>query len=142
MAREGVILAILMLMAILVLHCKSSHGAKPPATYTVGDGYGWSITISMEAWAKGKKFYAGDILVFKYDYQDTDVVVVDRKGFETCTVTPNATVYESGYDKIQLRFGPNYFISSNPDNCQSNMKMAINAAARPPARGARKINPN
>ncbi|XP_050211126.1 basic blue protein-like [Mercurialis annua] len=121
---------ILLLCVVLIGSVIDAH--RPPATYMVGDGFGWSLTIDMQSWADGKTFYAGDFLVFKYDYQLYDVVVDDREGFNSCTVSGNSTTYESGNDKIQLIFGQNLFICSDSVDCQAGMKLEINAKATPP----------
>ncbi|KAF2319747.1 hypothetical protein GH714_018488 [Hevea brasiliensis] len=114
-AREGEILAILALfLMLLLLHFKTTQAA----TYTVGDGLGWCPDVSMESWPENKKFYSGDTLVFNYDADSYDVVVVDQRGHDTCTVTANAKVFDSGHDQIKLVFGANYFITSNPEDCQ------------------------
>ncbi|OAY39886.1 basic blue protein [Manihot esculenta] len=127
MAREGGILAILMLL----LPCFETTQST---TYKVGGDEGWSPTISMEAWSLQYKFYAGDKLVFDYDEQLYSVNLVDKKGYETCTVTKNAKTFESGHEEISLAFGPNYIIDGNPENCVNSMKLSINATARPPQR--------
>ncbi|KAE8668338.1 putative Early nodulin-like protein 22 [Hibiscus syriacus] len=103
-----------------------------PVTYHVGDEFGWDLVIDMQSWARGKKFHAGDFLVFEYDDQRYDVALVNEEGFNTCTVNDGAKVLDSGSDKVQLAFGANYFIDSVADVCAGGMKMAINATAPPP----------
>ncbi|GAV67387.1 Cu_bind_like domain-containing protein [Cephalotus follicularis] len=126
---RGTVLVATMVLLFVVLHCEVAH-AK---TWTVGDGFGWTLAINEEVWPRGKTFYAGDILVFNYDYQEGNVVVVNKKGYDTCTVNEKARVYESGHDRIQLAFGQNYFISSYQEGeCAGGLKMAIYAKARPP----------
>ncbi|OMO79946.1 Plastocyanin-like protein [Corchorus capsularis] len=98
-----------------------------PSTYIVGGEDGWDLAIDMQSWARGKKFHA----VFKYDDQRFDVAVVNKEGHDSCSVNEGAKVFDSGYDKIRLAFGPNYFIDSAPDVCAAGMKMAINATAPP-----------
>ncbi|KAK8981748.1 hypothetical protein V6N11_049242 [Hibiscus sabdariffa] len=119
-----VILLVLQFEAIFLRH---------PATYMVGDDFGWDLVIDMETWPVGKTFYAGDFLVFKYDEQRFDVAIVDRAGHDSCSVSPGAQVFDSGNDKIQLVFGANYFIDTEADVCAGGMKMAINATAPPPS---------
>ncbi|OMO79945.1 Plastocyanin-like protein [Corchorus capsularis] len=82
----------------------------------------------MESWTQGKTFHA----VFKYNDQSFDVVMVNKEGHDSYSVNEGAKVFDSGYDKIGLAFGPNHFIDSTPDVCAAGMKMAINAAAPPP----------
>lgn len=73
--------------------------------------------------------------VFKYDDYRYNVVVVNEKGWETCTANKGAQVYTSGDDTIQLGFGEHYFISTYyGDECAAGMKMFINATSRPPTK--------
>ncbi|KAG8646168.1 basic blue protein [Manihot esculenta] len=124
MAREGGILAILMLLLLCFETTQST-------TYIVGGDEGWSPIVSMEAWSLQYKFFAGDILVFNYDEQLYNVILVDQNGHDTCTISGNSQSFHSGHDEIPLSFGANYFIDSNPEDCQNGMKLSINATARP-----------
>lgn len=70
------------------------------------------------------------IAEFKYDYQITNLMVVNRTGYETCKANDGAKEYESGDDKIKLSFGDNYFIGTyTPEDCSAGLKMAIKALA-------------
>ncbi|KAK6244203.1 hypothetical protein QUC31_010612 [Theobroma cacao] len=90
--------------------------------------------FSLEGWTRGKNFLTSDILEFIYDEQLFNVVVVDKKGHDTCTVNDGAMEFDSGDDKIPLAFGANYFIcSTQPDLCAAIIKMAINATTPPPS---------
>ncbi|XWS62536.1 hypothetical protein CRYUN_Cryun06bG0019800 [Craigia yunnanensis] len=130
----------LVLVAVLVfmlLQFEAIYSGIPhsqqPTTYIVGDEEGWDLVIDMESWTRGKDFHAGDLLVFNYDYQMYDVVVVNQTGHDSCTVNDGAKVFNSGHDQIQLAFGANYFINSVSDVCAAGLKMAINATAPPPS---------
>lgn len=48
--------ALCLFLAIDVTH------ARRPTTYYVGGKDGWDTVIPMDTWARGKTFYAGDIL--------------------------------------------------------------------------------
>ncbi|XP_011022927.1 PREDICTED: basic blue protein [Populus euphratica] len=121
------------LLSLIFQQCYIAR-AKGPVTYVVGDDLGWTLEANPESWTRGKKFYAGDILEFKYDTEDANVVAVEKKDHDDCSVSDTSAFYGSGDDKIQLQFGANYFICSWPPNqCQMGMKMAINATARPPS---------
>ncbi|KAE9460794.1 hypothetical protein C3L33_07315, partial [Rhododendron williamsianum] len=96
------------------------------ATYTVGDSYGWDF--SMGNWVKGKKFKAGDVLVFNYDPSVHNVAVVDAKGYKSCTSTKTSTAYNSGKDKVKLSKGRQFFICTIPGHCDGGLKIAVNAS--------------
>ncbi|KAJ6991087.1 hypothetical protein D5086_015301 [Populus alba] len=130
---NAIIATIATLLSLIFQQCYIAR-AKGPVTFVVGDDLGWTLDGYPESWTLGKKFYAGDILEFKYDTEDANVVVVDKKDHDDCSVSDTSVFYSSGDDKIQLQFGANYFICSWPLNqCQMGMKVAINATAPPPS---------
>ncbi|XAR53123.1 hypothetical protein NMG60_11021536 [Bertholletia excelsa] len=119
--------AVLVVAPVLFLvalhHCSVVHAA----TYNVGDATGW--TFGVVNWPNGKNFKAGDILVFKYDQGEHNVVLVDKAGYDSCTPAPGAKVLDSGDDKVTLAAGPNYFLCSFPQHCQpGGMKIAVTAS--------------
>ncbi|CAH2066045.1 unnamed protein product [Thlaspi arvense] len=124
-----VTMAIVMTVLCLFLSNSKSY-ARRPATYYVGGEFGWDTIIPMDSWAQNKTFYAGDILVFKYDYQISNLVVVSRIGYETCIPNAGSKEYESGNDRIQLPYGDSYYIGTyNEYDCANGEKMAIKALA-------------
>ncbi|KAJ9158624.1 hypothetical protein P3X46_024189 [Hevea brasiliensis] len=124
MAREGEILAILVIFPmLLLLHSKTTQAD----TFIVGDDLGWTANASVGNWPQGKTFFANDTLVFNYDNQLYNVVVTDQVRYNSCTITMNSRVFESRHDRIHLVFGENYFMTGNPNDCQLGMKMAVMA---------------
>ncbi|XP_057430684.1 basic blue protein-like [Lotus japonicus] len=111
-------ISLLCLLALQVEHANA-------ATYTVGGPAGWSFNT--DTWPNGKKFRAGDVLIFNYDSTTHNVVAVDQSGYKSCTTPAGAKVLSSGKDQIRLGRGQNYFICNCPGHCQSGMKVAINA---------------
>ncbi|XP_042431721.1 basic blue protein-like [Zingiber officinale] len=96
------------------------------ATYTVGDSGGW--TFNMASWTRGKRFRAGDVLVFRYSRSVHNVVPVSAAGYNGCSAPRGSRTYNSGNDRITLARGRNYFICSIAGHCQSGMKIAVVAA--------------
>ncbi|WCJ29015.1 early nodulin-like protein 22 [Euphorbia peplus] len=128
MGSKIVEIALTMMFLLVVFHFKivgSTH-------YMVGDGFGWDFVINMQTWPRGKKFYVGDVLEFKYDYQSSDMVIVKAKEYTSCTHSDEDQIFESGDDKITLGFGITYFSTSYHEHCQAGLKMIINATTRPP----------
>ncbi|XP_031390680.1 basic blue protein-like isoform X2 [Punica granatum] len=97
-----------LLLCLLVLHYSNLAHA---ATYTVGDARGW--TFDRDTWFAGKHFKAGDILVFKYNPANHNVVVVNEAGYDRCMTPQGAKVYQTGNDKIKLVRGKNFFICNS-----------------------------
>ncbi|XWS55216.1 hypothetical protein CRYUN_Cryun10bG0155700 [Craigia yunnanensis] len=125
--------AILFLMLLQFEAIHSRILESKPTTYIVGDDEGWDLSIDMQSWTRGKNFHAGDLLVFNFDYQRFDVAIVNKAGFDSCTVNDGAKVFDSGNETIPLVLGPNYFIDSVADVCAAGLKMAIDATAPPPS---------
>jgi hypothetical protein len=115
-------------VGVLVLLCVLLHGEMAEsAVFTVGDRGGWGMGAG--SWANGKRFKAGDVLVFKYDSSAHNVVAVNAAGYKGCTAAPRgAKVYKSGNDRVTLARGTNYFICNFPGHCQAGMKIAVTAA--------------
>jgi hypothetical protein len=59
------------------------------AVFTVGDRGGWSF--SSNSWTNGKRFKAGDVLVFKYDSSAHNVAAVNAAGYKGCSATAPVT---------------------------------------------------
>ncbi|OMO92087.1 Plastocyanin-like protein [Corchorus olitorius] len=118
---RGSAMAAMVLLCLVVLHFELAQAA----TYTVGGRDGW--TFNSAAWLKGKKFKAGDKLVFKYSPSFHNVVKVSRAGYNSCLTPKGSKFFKSGKDQIKLVKGRNYFICSIPGHCQAGMKIAITA---------------
>ncbi|MED6173306.1 hypothetical protein PIB30_058136 [Stylosanthes scabra] len=113
------------MMVALVL-CFMVVEMADAATYTVGGAAGW--TFNTVGWPRGKRFRAGDTLVFNYNPGAHNVVAVNKAGYDSCKTARGAKVYRSGKDQIRLVRGQNYFICNFVGHCESGMKIAINAA--------------
>ncbi|GER43269.1 early nodulin-like protein 22 [Striga asiatica] len=111
----------------VVLLCVLLHWSPAYSTrFIVGDNRGWSYNVS--GWEDGKRFYHGDILVFRYVPAYNNVVVVDKSSYDSCTWPAKGKTYTSGNDMIRLRKGPNYFISGHWGHCYNGVKIAAYAA--------------
>ncbi|KAK3428170.1 hypothetical protein EUGRSUZ_F04279 [Eucalyptus grandis] len=111
-------------VALIYLFAQAEYARA--ATYTVGGSGGWTLNVA--SWPKGKRFRAGDTLIFKYDRTLHNVVALNKGGYDSCRTPGGAKVYSSGNDQIKLVKGPNYFICNFPGHCESAMKIAVNAA--------------
>ncbi|KAK2384498.1 hypothetical protein P8452_39373 [Trifolium repens] len=114
--------ALVLLVCFFVLHSELAHAV----TYTVGGAGGW--TFNTVGWPQGKRFRAGDTLVFNYSPRAHNVVAVNKGGYDSCKTPAGSKVFRSGKDQIRLARGQNYFICNFVGHCESGMKIAINAA--------------
>ncbi|XP_077247770.1 blue copper protein-like [Tasmannia lanceolata] len=86
--------------------------------YVVGDNDGWTIGVDYNDWAVDKKFYVGDVLVFKYNEGSHTVIKVNGTGFAGCITSPNSGVLTSGDDKITLLTpGNKWYICGVSNHC-------------------------
>ncbi|XP_051230172.1 chemocyanin-like [Lolium perenne] len=119
--------AVTVVVALLLVCVLFNARVADSAVYNVGDSSGWSFNT--DSWSTGKRFKAGDVLVFKYDATAHDVVAVSAAGYRACAKPASgARVYKSGADRVTLARGTNYFICSIAGHCQSGMKIAVTAA--------------
>ncbi|KAK9070660.1 hypothetical protein SSX86_011062 [Deinandra increscens subsp. villosa] len=121
---SAVVAAAVLCLLAAALHVEVAEAAT---TYVVGGRSGWTFNLS--GWPRGKKFKAGDLLVFNYQIGAHNVVAVDKAGYDGCRTSPrNAKVFTSGKDNIRLNKGLNNFICTLPGHCASGMKIQINAS--------------
>ncbi|PSR86369.1 Basic blue protein [Actinidia chinensis var. chinensis] len=121
-ASKYVVFSTTLLIVSLLLHLETVHAT----TFIVGDTSGWDFSVGN--WTNGKKFKAGDILIFNYDPSDHNVVVVDRNGYNSCTSAATSIIHSSGHDQVKLSKGRHYFICSIPSHCDAGLKIALNAS--------------
>ncbi|XP_057803874.1 basic blue protein-like [Salvia miltiorrhiza] len=119
--RGSAIVVAMVIMGMLML-----PQVAEAASYVVGGAGGW--TFNVDAWPKGKRFKAGDTLVFNYNSGIHNMVAVDKKGYDSCSAPSSAKVYQSGKDQIKLKKGQSFFICSIAGHCQSGMKVAVSAS--------------
>ncbi|KAF5180763.1 Basic blue protein [Thalictrum thalictroides] len=115
------VVTIAVALLVLLVHTEIAHAA----VYQVGGSGGW--TFKTVGWPNGKKFRAGDVLVFKYNPSFHNVVAVDRNSYNTCKTPRGARVYKSGNDAIRLAKGQNSFICNFTGHCEAAMKITVNA---------------
>ncbi|XP_077210094.1 cupredoxin superfamily protein [Tasmannia lanceolata] len=95
--------------------------------FIVGGEDGWTAGVDYAAWANGKKFFVGDVLVFNYAKGAHTVVKVNGTGFSACQTSPNSGVFTSGNDKITLLTpGNKWYICGVSNHCSYyNQKLKI-----------------
>ncbi|MCL7050147.1 hypothetical protein MKW94_027993 [Papaver nudicaule] len=121
MGRGSAATISLLILCLLVLQTEMVQSVP----YTVGGKGGW--TFNTVKWPAGKRFKAGDVLVFNYNSQFHNVVKVTAAGYKSCKTTKGAQVFKSGRDQIKLAKGQNFFICNVVGHCEGGMKIAVNA---------------
>ncbi|XP_062015298.1 blue copper protein 1b-like [Rosa rugosa] len=117
------------ILAILAIFSPSISAKN----YVVGDEQGWTVEIDYEAWAKGKQFYVGDNLIFKYLPGVHNVVEVKEKEFKECAAPSSTKPLTTGGDLIKLATpGKKWFICSVGKHCElGNQKVAVTVLSSP-----------
>ncbi|XP_058191827.1 basic blue protein-like [Rhododendron vialii] len=124
--RGSALVAAVVALAVCLSSVLNFEAAEAKA-YSVGGAKGWTYGNYVR-WPKGKNFRAGDTLVFKYDAEQYDVVVVTQAQYRTCNAPPNATAYHTGNDRIKLVKGHHFFMCNIfPGHCKAGMRIAVKA---------------
>ncbi|KAL5709018.1 hypothetical protein ACHQM5_019754 [Ranunculus cassubicifolius] len=98
--------------------------------YIVGDKTGWTLGFDYRTWAKGKQFFVGDRLIFRYPVGAHNVFKVNGTSFQTCAVPPASEALTTGYDIIPLAAeGRKWYICGVGKHCaMGGMKLFIEVA--------------
>ncbi|CAL5054425.1 unnamed protein product [Urochloa decumbens] len=108
---------------LLVATCSSTASA---ASYTVGDGSGWTTGVDYTSWAASKNFKVGDSLVFNYAKGLHTVVEVSAAEYMACTASNPLGSDSSGGTTVPLKTpGTHYFVCSITGHCGAGMKLAV-----------------
>ncbi|KAJ4954319.1 hypothetical protein NE237_011102 [Protea cynaroides] len=108
-ATLGIVILFLLLKWEIVL-CNN--------TYVVGYAKRWGPYPEIFYWTKGKDFKTGDTL----DYR---VAVVNADGYTSCTAGPDAKIYNSGHDQIQIGPQNNFYIAAVPQYYNEGAKLQV-----------------
>ncbi|CAN6275416.1 unnamed protein product [Urochloa humidicola] len=118
-----------MALICLMVFAQCGDGGKDDADsrlWPVGDSAGWSFGVL--GWPNYKPFKAGDVLLFSYRHGAHNVVQVNTVAqYSMCEVPRNATVWNSGNDRVTLARGMSFFVCGVSGHCQKGMKIAVTA---------------
>ncbi|CAN1765350.1 Blue copper protein [Linum perenne] len=104
--------------------------------FIVGDSYGWTTNFDYQSWAKGKNFFVGDRLIFKYPMGVHNVYKANGTEFQNCEVPSAASrglAMTSGNDTVVLATpGRKWYICGKPNHCSYYMqKLVIDVKPKP-----------
>ncbi|CAI8593382.1 unnamed protein product [Vicia faba] len=95
------------------------------ANHTVGGASGWDLNANMHDWSSTTTFNVGDDLVFSYTPLH-DVVEVNQRGYDTCTIANAIATYNTGETVIHLfSEGTRYFVCGRLGHCQMGLKLEV-----------------
>ncbi|XP_076916461.1 mavicyanin-like [Bidens hawaiensis] len=110
----------------------TSGGCTEAKEYFVGDDKGWEQHVDYKAWAAGKDFRVGDMLVFELKHINHNILVVDEDGYNRCCGASRVVdVRQVGKHPIVLTYPGTFgFISNVADDCPNGMKILVTVKAR------------
>ncbi|XP_019163658.1 PREDICTED: basic blue protein-like [Ipomoea nil] len=112
--------SIIVIVIVTMLLC----GFAEAETYIVGNNGKWDSAVT--DWPNGKSFKSGDVLVFNYDPNVHNVVIVSKENYNSCI--DSGKILESGHDHVTLTSGTSYYICGFTGHCKTGMKMAVTAS--------------
>ncbi|KAG4959710.1 hypothetical protein GLYMA_13G158200v4 [Glycine max] len=124
--------------------------SSEPATFIVGETAGWIVPGNASfytAWASGKNFRVGDVLVFNYASNTHNVEEVTKANFDACSSASPIATFTTPPARVTLnKSGQHFFICGIPGHCLGGQKLAINvtgsSTATPPSAAAPPTTPS
>ncbi|KAG6470351.1 mavicyanin-like [Zingiber officinale] len=100
------------------------------SVYQVGDEQGWEQYVNYTEWIASKTLHVGDTIVFEYDKERMNGMVVSLDDFHS-SCRP-IRIYQTGLDKfISVKRAHLYFICGFPDHCLHGQKVDIRILESP-----------
>nr|XP_045086887.1 early nodulin-like protein 1 [Aegilops tauschii subsp. strangulata] len=120
---------------VLLAGAVSASSSSSPRVFTVGgDERGWRQPAPGEEtynhWATKNRFHVGDFLHFRYEKNDS-VLVVTRDDYKRCGADRPVLRLEGGEARFRLeRSGFLYFISGAPGHCDAGQRFTVRVMAQ------------
>ncbi|KAE8656298.1 Detected protein of unknown function [Hibiscus syriacus] len=124
--------------AVLFIFTMSIWGISMGTIHWVGGFLGWTtiavgLPLDYKLWTATRNFHVGDVVIFKYNKNCSDVVRVTHQNYNSCNATSPIAFYSSGSDTINLtKPGHYYFICSLQGRCLAGQKVNFEATLPPP----------
>ncbi|KAL6627236.1 hypothetical protein ACP70R_030962 [Stipagrostis hirtigluma subsp. patula] len=122
MARVAVASLLLLVAALTAARCCALH------VYYVGDRDGWRENPAepFNVWATRHRFQVNDRLVFRYDQEDS-VLVVSQKHYDACDTDGSQYRLGGGGDSVYAlnKSGHFFFISGDTQRCLAGERLVV-----------------
>ncbi|CAN6178417.1 unnamed protein product [Urochloa humidicola] len=122
---------VLLVVAAAVFVVRSASASWHAQVFVVGgEPRGWAQPDAPDDetynhWAARNRFHVGDFLHFKYDKNDS-VLVVSRDDYKFCGASRPAQRFDGGDTRIRLdHSGFCYYISGAPGHCDAGQRMTV-----------------
>ncbi|CAN6221628.1 unnamed protein product [Urochloa humidicola] len=125
------VVRVLLVVAAAVFLVRSASASWHAQVFVVGgEPRGWAQPDAPDDetynhWAARNRFHVGDFLHFKYDKNDS-VLVVSRDDYKFCGASRPAQRFDGGDTRIRLdHSGFCYYISGAPGHCDAGQRMTV-----------------
>ncbi|CAA7397504.1 unnamed protein product [Spirodela intermedia] len=126
-------------VAVAVTVAAAMMGSSDAHEFYVGGRDGWveNPSESFDQWAGRNRFQVNDSLVFRYEMEDS-VLVVTEADYRACNTSNPLWKLHGGHSVFRLtRSGPFFFISGAAGRCERGQKLVVVVlSVRGPRRGA------
>ncbi|XP_062230055.1 early nodulin-like protein 12 [Phragmites australis] len=117
-----------------------SASASPQVFVVGGEPRGWRKPVPNEEtynhWAARNRFHVGDFLHFKYEKNDS-VLLVSRDDYKLCGAAKPTQRFDGGDTRFRLdHSGFLYFISGAPGHCDAGQRMTARVMAQSEGKAA------
>ncbi|KAG9157993.1 hypothetical protein Leryth_000158 [Lithospermum erythrorhizon] len=115
-------------LLLMFLILTTLYGTSISTFYKVGDSAGWSIPGSSDyrSWSSSKTFAVGDTILFQYDQQLHNVLLVHLHDYHSCNVNTPIATYTTGNDSFFIgKHGHYLFICGIPGHCEAGQKLDL-----------------
>ncbi|ERN07036.1 lamin-like protein [Amborella trichopoda] len=99
--------------------------------HIVGDNHGWNPGINYTLWAGNHTFFVGDLISFRYQRNQYNVYMVNKTGYDNCTLEGALGNWSSGKDFIELNESKRYYFICGNGLCFGGMKVTVFVAELP-----------
>ncbi|KAG6468561.1 stellacyanin-like [Zingiber officinale] len=114
-------------LLLLVISCALCASGT---THIVGDSSGWELGVNYDAWTANQTFVPGDVLEFRYNRLQHDVVEVNSGDYSSCSSSSPIRQETDGNTTFTLsEAGTRYFICGISNHCSNGMRLQVDVTA-------------
>ncbi|KAI5067101.1 hypothetical protein GOP47_0017629 [Adiantum capillus-veneris] len=139
---------LVVIVASTIASCSRPAADAISQHIVVGEQEGWTLPpgssgqLNYSWWVHQRAFHVGDILVFEYQPDLHDVLLVEKDDYENCNTSAPLVRYSNGNTSIRLeKSGVWYFICGLLDHCAFGQKLAVTCLDPTPSKQLPSINP-
>ncbi|XP_009795765.1 early nodulin-like protein 17 [Nicotiana sylvestris] len=114
-----------MALSVLFFLLLAAAATVNATDHIVGANKGWNPGINYTLWANNQTFYAGDYISFRYQKSQYNVFLVNKTGYDNCTIEGALGNWTGGKDFIMLNKTQRYYFICGTGGCFNGMKVSV-----------------